>query len=78
MTVVQRDSFGTGRRVPITVRDNPFRDGEPRHAQDGREFVPPHKRPESPLCSFLGRCVNRYVCSLRSSANNRSAANARS
>jgi hypothetical protein len=49
VTVVQRDSFGTGRRVPITVRENPFRDGAPRQPDNGREFVPPNRRPERPI-----------------------------
>jgi hypothetical protein len=46
VTVVQRDSFGTGRRTPLQVRDNPFRDEGPRRLTEGREFVPPQKRPE--------------------------------
>ena len=49
VTVVQRDSFGTGRHVPITVRDNPFHEREPHNRRDNREFVPPHKRPETPI-----------------------------
>jgi hypothetical protein len=44
VTVVKRDSFGTGRRVPLQIRDNPFNNGE-QHAKDSREFAPPHKRP---------------------------------
>jgi hypothetical protein len=49
VTVVQRASFGTGHRVPITVRDNPFHNGEARHIRDSSEFVPPHKKPDSPV-----------------------------
>jgi len=49
VTVVQRDSFGTGRRAPITVRDNPFHRGEPRQGKDHSDFVPPHKRPDNPI-----------------------------
>ncbi len=49
VTVVQRDSFGTGRRAPLQVRENPFRDEGTRRQEEGREFVPPQKRPERPI-----------------------------
>jgi len=48
VTVVHRDSFGTGRRDPIKVRDNPFHDRDRR--KDGIEvIVPPPKRPDRPV-----------------------------
>ena len=49
VTVVQRDSFGTGRRVPVKIRDNPFHDGVQRHPKDRMEFVPPRTRPAEPI-----------------------------
>ena len=46
--VVQRDSFGTGRRVPVKVKENPFLE---RRRQPERDVIaaPPRERPERPV-----------------------------
>ncbi|HEX9136680.1 MAG TPA: DUF6600 domain-containing protein, partial [Nitrospirota bacterium] len=48
VVVVQRDSFGTGRRVPVKVKENPFLE---RKQQPVRNIsvVPPRVRPEHPI-----------------------------
>jgi hypothetical protein len=48
VVVVQRDSFGTGRRVPVKFKENPFLE---RRQQPERNItvVPPLVRPERPL-----------------------------
>jgi hypothetical protein len=48
VVVVQRDSFGTGRRVPVKVKENPFLE---RRQQPVRDItaVPPRVRPERPI-----------------------------
>ncbi|OGW40741.1 MAG: hypothetical protein A2010_16175 [Nitrospirae bacterium GWD2_57_9] len=47
VVAVRRDSFGTGRRVPVRVDQNPFA-GRERHGEDAR-IVPPRQRPERPV-----------------------------
>lgn len=48
VVVVQRDSFGTGRRVPVKIKENPFLE---RRQQPVRNItvVPPRVRPEHPI-----------------------------
>jgi hypothetical protein len=48
VVVVQRDSFGTGRRVPMKLEENPFLE---RRQQPERNItvVPPRVRPEHPI-----------------------------
>ena len=46
--VVQRDSFGTGRRVPVKINENPFLERRQQHARDVTS-APPHVRPEHPI-----------------------------
>lgn len=48
VVVVQRDSFGTGRRVPVKIKENPFLE---RRQQPVRDItvVPPRVRPEHPI-----------------------------
>jgi uncharacterized protein DUF6600/FecR-like protein len=47
VVVVQRDSFGTGRHVPVRVRENPFA-GTGRHPSGDVTIVPPRVRPRQP------------------------------
>jgi hypothetical protein len=47
VNVVRRDSFGTGTRVPVDTRDNPFLDK--RHAGRDIAIVPPPSRPKRPV-----------------------------
>jgi len=45
VNAAQRDSFGTGRRIPVQIRDNPFADGRgPGHA-----IIPPREKPPKPI-----------------------------
>jgi hypothetical protein len=48
VVVVQRDTFGTGRRVPVKVKENPFLE---RRQQPVRDITaaPPRVRPERPI-----------------------------
>ncbi len=50
VTVVRRDSFGTGKHVPERVRENPFegREGRDRGRKDVN-IVPPRVRPQQPI-----------------------------
>jgi len=45
VTVVRRDSFGTGMRVPVKLKENPF-DEIVRQRRPDVKIVPPHGRPE--------------------------------
>jgi hypothetical protein len=45
VVIVQRDSFGTGRRVPVQVRENPFLERR-KQPDQAVTAVPPHARPE--------------------------------
>ncbi len=48
VVVVQRGSFGTGRRDPVKINDNPFL--ETRHQAGGDvHIVPPPERPRNPI-----------------------------
>ncbi len=47
VVVVQRDSFGTGRRTPVKVKDNPFSETRPRPGGD-INIVPPRGKPKQP------------------------------
>jgi hypothetical protein len=46
--VVQRDSFGTGRRVPEKIKENPFLERRQQPVQN-INVVPPRVRPEHPI-----------------------------
>jgi hypothetical protein len=48
VVVVQRDSFGTGRRVPVKVKENPFLERRQQPVRDVTA-VPPRVRPERPI-----------------------------
>lgn len=48
VTVVQRESFGTGRRIPANIRKNPFLDEKQRPGRDIR-IVPPPGKPRQPI-----------------------------
>jgi len=48
VTVVQRESFGTGRRVPAPDQGNPFLSPGRRVARE-ETVVPPHVRPQQPI-----------------------------
>jgi hypothetical protein len=48
VVVVQRDTFGTGRRVPVKVKENPFLEQRQQPVRD-ITAVPPRVRPERPI-----------------------------
>ncbi len=48
VVVVERDSFGTGRRVPAKVKENPFLERRQQPVRDVT-VVPPHVKPEHPI-----------------------------
>ncbi len=48
VVVVQRDSFGTGRRVPVKIKENPFLERRKQPAGN-ITVVPPRVRPEHPI-----------------------------
>ncbi len=47
VVVVQRESFGTGRRIPVKTGDNPFLDTG--HVGRQENIVPPRERPRTPI-----------------------------
>jgi len=48
VVVVQRESFGTGRHLPVKVRENPFVETR-RNPSAGIAIVPPRVRPQQPV-----------------------------
>jgi hypothetical protein len=48
VTVVQRKSFGTGRRIPANIRKNPFLEEKQRPGKD-IHIVPPPGKPRQPI-----------------------------
>jgi len=48
VTVVQRETFGTGRREPAKIKENPFLETRQQQGQH-REIVPPKGRPQQPI-----------------------------
>lgn len=49
----RRESFGTGRRTPVQLRENPFAD-EQAHRRANTALVPPRERPQHPV-TFMQR-----------------------
>lgn len=51
VTVVQRGTFGTGRREPVKVKENPFLEARQQRGQDLRNsaIVPPQGKPKQPI-----------------------------
>jgi hypothetical protein len=51
VTVVQRETFGTGRREPVKVKENPFLEARQQRGQDIRNIaiVPPREKPKQPI-----------------------------
>jgi hypothetical protein len=50
VVVVERETFGTGRRVPVKIRDNPFI-GTKQHMQNITDIgiIPPQVKPRGPI-----------------------------
>jgi hypothetical protein len=51
VTVVQRETFGTGRRVPVRIKENPFLEVRRQRGQNiaNINIVPPRVRPHQPI-----------------------------
>ena len=49
VSIADRGSFGTGRRVPAPARENPFQDADQHRTRDRTTFVPPRNRPTGPI-----------------------------
>ncbi len=69
IVAVNRDNFGTGRREPVKLKENPF---EGKHRPDqNTNFMPPHTRPAGPVSLKLERHEARPPASVREERDRR-------
>ena len=56
VVVVQRDTFGTGRRVPVRITENPFM-GARQRPTPNIDIVPPREKPRMPIVLLPERSI---------------------